>query len=145
MNIVQTVPYITLYWHELPSHRKSTFLRSIESGNPVACDRRGFEEYMHRDTSNATDRTLAVAAETEGRLRCGRGVQRSAFAYHYSVSGNRRPVCRGLLARLLGCWRVDCVVEGAPVYEHPAAVDVSHVEIASVIECCRVRHRREII
>ena len=30
---------------------------------------------MHHDTSSATDRTLAVAAETEDCLGCGWGVQ----------------------------------------------------------------------
>ena len=79
-------------------------------------------------------------------LRCGQGRLKCArrFGVHLRVPlwmlGNRHSVWQSLFTRLLGCWSVDCVVERAPVYEHPAAVDVSHVEIASVIECGRVRH-----
>lgn len=77
MNVEQSVLYTTL-GHELPPHRKSTFLRSSESGNLVACVRRVFEEYMHRDTSNATDQT-SVGARVVSSARAG---SESIFAYH---------------------------------------------------------------
>lgn len=91
------------------------------------------------DRGDGTDQTPAVPSETRGVLSARRG-----FVVDLRVAqgllGNGRAIWRRLLARLLGCCRVGCTVEWVPVYEHPAAVDVSHVQIARVVEHRRVGH-----